>query len=504
MLSQKEKAFKAHRCLTLEQLVPQDNFYRQLEAKLDLSFVYELVQQHYAAEKGRPAIDPVVFFKLQLIMFFEGLRSERQLMDTVSLNLAHRWYIGYDLDEPVPDHSSLSRIRSRYGVEVFARFFEKIVERCVAAGLVWGKELYFDGTRVRANAALKSLVPRWFWQAKQALRSSDLADEAALAPHAPADDAPTARIAPPSLNQQFLAKYNGQRLNPRNESSYARTADLRVSTTDASATAMSRFTGDRAQMGYHTHYVVDGGKARVILAAFVTPASVMDHTPMLDLVRWVRFRWHLRPQLAVGDSRYGTVPNIVGLEQDGIRAYLAIPDINPRKHLYRADAFVYEAARDRYLCPQGQPLARLTRRNRTEVIVYHAPAAICNACPVKAKCTEADTGRRLLRSFYQAELDRAKAYRHTEAYHKALRKRQVWVEPLFGEGKQWHGMRHFRLRGLEKVNIEGLIRAAGQNIKRLLTARRPSRPQPPPMGAVLLSLLPLSFRCRITSHSAQL
>jgi transposase len=104
MLGQKEKQFTAQ-VVSLEQLVPPDNFYRQLEAKLDLSFVYDLVKGCYASSRGRPSIDPVVFFKLQLVMFFEGIRSERQLMEMVNLNLAHRWYIGYDLDEPVPDHS---------------------------------------------------------------------------------------------------------------------------------------------------------------------------------------------------------------------------------------------------------------------------------------------------------------------------------------------------------------------------------------------------------------
>src|SRR5690242_5745050 len=127
MLGYKPKIFQLHSAICLDDLVPQDNFYRQVEAKLDLSFVRELVREHYAQNMGRPSIDPVTFFKLHLIMFFEGIRSERQLMETVHLNLAHRWYIGYDLDEPVPNHSSLSKIRTRYGFEVFHRFFEKIV-----------------------------------------------------------------------------------------------------------------------------------------------------------------------------------------------------------------------------------------------------------------------------------------------------------------------------------------------------------------------------------------
>ena len=118
------------------------------------------------AERGRPSIDPVVFFKLQLVMFFEGIRSERQLIETASLNLAHRWYLGYALDEDLPDHSSLTRIRQRLGIDIFQRFFEKIVDLCQEAGLVWGRELYFDATKVQANAALDSLVPRFYHEAK--------------------------------------------------------------------------------------------------------------------------------------------------------------------------------------------------------------------------------------------------------------------------------------------------------------------------------------------------
>src|SRR5215207_10496274 len=150
--------------VSLEKLVPPDNFYRHLEAKLDLRFVRDWVRELYA-ERGRPSIDPVVFFKFQLVMFFEGIRSERQLVETASLHVAHRWYLGYALDEPLPDHSSLTRIRQRLGVDIFQRFFEHVVELCQAAGLVWGKELFVDATQVRANAAVGSLVPRFYYDA---------------------------------------------------------------------------------------------------------------------------------------------------------------------------------------------------------------------------------------------------------------------------------------------------------------------------------------------------
>src|SRR5947209_19534502 len=139
MMGKKERGFAPLVQVSLEALVPPDHFYRHLERTLDLSFVREFVQETYAG-KGRPSIDPVVFFKLQLVMFFDGIRSERQLMRLAADRLSVRWYLGYDLGEALPDHSSLTRIRERYGVGIFRRFFDAIVEQCQQAGLVWGKE----------------------------------------------------------------------------------------------------------------------------------------------------------------------------------------------------------------------------------------------------------------------------------------------------------------------------------------------------------------------------
>ena len=467
MLGQKEKRYKQHPTLCLEELVPQDNFYREVEAKLDLNFVRELVRGKYCWWNGRPSVDPVVFFKLQLIMFFEGIRSERQLMDMVPMRLDYRWYIGYDFDEPVPDHSSLSKIRDRYGFDVFHKFFEQIVELCIEAGLVWGKELYFDGTKVRANAAVDSLVPRWYWETQQHVA-------ALFGQEAPSEEITQEQSEQPepekpaSIPSRLVEKYDGTRLTGRRQKTYNRTIDAKVSPTDPDASPMNTTKGGTAKLGYHTHYVVDGGKARIILGALVTPSSIMDNTPMLDLERWVRFRWGLSPDIAVGDAKYGTVDNIVGIQQDGMKAYMPKPDLSNRTRFYPAARFAYDSDRDLYVCPQGHELPLYSKRKSEQVVVYRADKTTCDVCPVKSECTDSRSGRHIFRSFFQEYLDRAQAHRQTEAYQKAMRKRQVWVEPLFGEGKQWHQMRWFRLRRLRKVNIEGLIRAAGQNIKRLL------------------------------------
>jgi transposase len=334
--------------VSLENLVPKDHFYRQLDEKLDLSFVYEFVQASYA-QGGRPSIDPIVFFKLQLVMFFEGTRSERQLMDQAADRLSVRWYLGYNLDESLPDHSSLTRIRTRYGVEVFRRFFEAIVDQCQQAGLVWGKELYADATKVQANAAGSSLKPRFAVEAhlntRFAAQEGDeqkadeslpytVADAATLpVPEAevPADEqssceeqeaAPLPRQLHPALAPgecEELAKVNRERHDwieragePNREvtrGNYQRMADWQVSSTDPDATLMQTKGG--ARLGYHTHYVVDGGKARIILQALVTPSEVMENQPVLDLLWRARARWKLHPRQFTGDTTYGTAENIV-------------------------------------------------------------------------------------------------------------------------------------------------------------------------------------------------
>jgi hypothetical protein len=171
-----------------------------------------------------------------------------------------------------------------------------------------------------------------------------------------------------------------------------------------------------------------------------------------------------------GDTTYGTTENIVALEDAGIRALFPLPDFNHRTPFYGKSEFTYDAVHDAYRCPQGQALPRRKTKYTEQEVVYRADAATCNACPVKPACTPSVHGRIVHRSSYTDYLDKLRGYHATEAYQKAMRKRKVWVEPLFAEAKEWHGLRRLRLRGLENANIQGLLIAAGQNLKRLLAA----------------------------------
>ena len=476
MMGTKVRAFAPMTGVSVEDLVPSDHFYRHLESKLDLSFVRELVSDRYSCI-GRPSVDPVVFFKLQLVMFFEGIRSERLLIRVAADRLSIRWYLGYDLHEPLLDHSSLTKIRERYGLDTFQRFFDEVVERCAGAGLVWGQELYFDATKAEANASLDSVSPRFAVEAHlgelfagQTVRAGD--DEVPQPEPLPVDRPEDAlnELAEENAGRHDWIAEGGRQDRGARRGHYQRISDYEASRTDPDASLMQR-RGGGPHFGYHVHYAVDGGKARIILQVLTTPSEVMENQPMQDLLWRCRFRWKLTPKQVTGDTTYGTAENIAAIERANIRAYVPLPDFDSRTPYFGKAEFVYDAARDVYVCPHGDVLHRSGCIYRERVIRYKAAATTCNACPLKHRCTASSDGRQVRRNFDEVYLDRVRDYHRTEAYKRAMRKRAVWVEPLFAEAKDWHGLRRFRLRRLKRVNSEALLVATGQNVKRLLSTR---------------------------------
>ena len=480
MMGTKIRKFKPlSRNVSLEDLVPKDNFYRRMEEQLDLSFVRDMVAPLYA-KGGRPSVDPMVFFRLQLVMFFEGVRSERELMRVAADRLSVRWYLGYDLHEPLPDHSSLTRIRDRYGLEVFRDFFEQIVERCAEAGLVWGEELYFDATKIEANASLESITPRFaveqhlhdlFEEDPQEEPAHGTDNIARTADGGDLDHLPDSDdeqlITANAARSDWISKAGRQDREVKGNF-YRRKADLFLSKIDPDASPMKRKGADHSHLGYQAHCVVDGGKARIILGVLVAPLEVTENKPMLDMLWRAAFRWKRWPRRVTGDSAYSTVENVAAIERAGIRAYMALKGAGQGRPFFGKDQFAYDPERDLYTCPAGELLVPRTRNLARSLIGYRAKAGTCNVCSLRPDCTTSKTGRQILRHFDEEYVDRVKGYRGTFPYEKALRKRRVWVEPLFAEAKDWHGMRRFRLRRLEKVNIEALLIAAGQNVKRLI------------------------------------
>lgn len=264
--------------VSLDNLVPPDHFYRHLDARLDLSIIRDWVADAYPTI-GRPSVDPVVVCKLYLVMVFEGIRSERQLLMLAADRLSVRWYLGYDLDEPLPDAATLTRFRQRLGLPFFRRFFEHAVDLCADAGLVWGQELIADATRVPANAAIDSLVPRLRAVVDDELVALFDGDEVPTSDDG--DDATT-------TGWKLLDEC---RLDPQRPAtgSYERISSCKISRTDPDATPISMRDG-RSVLGYQDHYLIDGGRARIILHAFVTPGNVSESQVLLDQLRRTLFR----------------------------------------------------------------------------------------------------------------------------------------------------------------------------------------------------------------------
>jgi len=248
---------------------------------------------------------------------------------------------------------------------------------------------------------------------------------------------------------------------------YERVSARMVSRTDPAANPMKLSTGQTV-LGYQDHYLVDGGRARIILSCLVMPGAVMENQPFLDQFRRTLFRRRLRPRRVIGDTAYGTVENLQGMDQAGIQLMTPLPNWEKSSPYFKVAAFTYDTEQDAYHCPNG---ATLTLRNvdtANERKQYRAPIASCRACRLRERCTANRRGRVIYRSFHADLLERVLAYEGTSAFETAMRKRRVWLEPLFAEAKQWHGLSRFRLRGVHNVNIEGLLIAAGQNLKRYL------------------------------------
>jgi hypothetical protein len=308
----------------------------------------------------------------------------------------------------LPDHSSLTRIRERFGLGVFRRFFERIVQECAEAGLVWGEELFFDATKVEANASMESRIPRFAAEAHlgglfEGTHENEVRDDAQGPPPPPGSDLD----ALPTAEDRGLRAKNEGRSDWISEDGkpdrtimrhgYRRKSDYVLSSTDPDA-ALMQYKRGASRLGYHAHYVVDGGKARVILNVLVTTADVMENQPMLDLLWRTIFRWRARVCRVTGDATYGTRENIAAIEKAGVRAYTALAEHGKRTSLFTIEDFLYDADRDLYTCPRGEVLRRQGHDRRGGYVRYAVRTDACEGCPLKSECTNSPKGRWVSRS----------------------------------------------------------------------------------------------------------
>jgi transposase len=402
----------------------------------------------YCADNGRPALDPVVMFKLLFVGYLFGVRSERQLMREVQVNVAYRWFARFRLTDRVPDASTFSRNRRRRFTDttVYQEIFDAIVEQAMGRGMVEGRVLYTDSTHLKANANKR----------KFDLVQIEQTPSAYLAAH---DKKPLRR-------DGAQANDKGKNDDDTPGSSWTGEGkETKVSRTDPESGYMVR---DDKPMGffYLDHRTVDA-RYSIITATHVTPASVRDSQPYLARLDRQRkgFGFHVQ---AVGlDAGYFTPAICQGLEDRGIDGVMGYRTPNHKPGFFYKRDFRYSRYREEYTCPQGQVL-RFSTTNRAGYQEFRSDPSQCGGCPVREKCTtSANQVNVAIRHVWERAKERVDARRLTDWGKAIYKRRKETVERSFADARQLHGHRYARMRGLRKVAEQCLLGAAAQNIKKI-------------------------------------
>jgi hypothetical protein len=416
-----------------------------------------------------------------LIGYLYGTTSERRLARELSLNLAYRWFLGYDFDQPTPDHSVLSKARARFGPEVFERFFRRSIDLCGEAGLLEEGPVYVDSTLIQASASVDSMVPH-----DERLQPPLSIEEYVQRLYTENDPAPEAEDDEPPASELGRSPKRRQ----RGGEALSRPNQKLQSKTDPEATLVNRPDFGR-HLAYKAHMAVAGKRGQVITAAVATTGIEAD-VHLLAEVLWQHHRLSgLKLGAVVADAKYGTSFNFLYLGRLGLPAFIPLTRFGVmRKDIWGRERFQWLVQEDAYLCPAGQRLRRHAQIKGTQRVQYRAPRGSCAACRFREQCAPSGRDRTIHRSWGQESVERTEALLASPLGKQRLSERKIYVEGAFGLGKELHGLRRTRFRGRRRVQIELWLTAAAMNIKRAVrTMTRKGRPVTPALLAVVLTTL---------------
>jgi transposase/Tfp pilus assembly protein PilE len=405
---------------------------------IDFNFIYDEVKNSYGIN-GNESVPPPVLLKLMLLLVFYNVRSERELMDTVPERLDWLWFLGYDLDSDIPNHSVLSKARKKWGADVFRSFFERIVLQCAEAGLIDGRKIFVDSSLVDANASNNSVLDTK--NLKHQLHENYKKLEARLEDTSESTD--TSRRSE-KKNSRF------------------------VSTTDPDAAIVNR---GKPKLSYQVHRAVDE-RCEVITATEATPGDVNEAHRMLPLMEQHRANTGTKAETVVADSKYGTIDNFLACHDQDVNAHIhdlreAALKRTAKLKIFPEERFSYDADTDTYLCPAGNRLKPKSLHKNRQSRDYAAPKKVCAACPLRGECTKNKSGRTIKRHLRQAELDMMREKSRSAEAKKDLKTRQHMMERSFAQATPF-GFDQARWRGLEKMHIQEYLTCTIQNIQKLI------------------------------------
>ncbi len=472
--------------VTLEQLVPADNFYRRLNKELTLHWLYAATKSYYGGE-GQESIDPIVFFKMCMVGYINNISSDRKLADYCADSLGIRLFLGYDIDEALPWHSTISRTRQLYGEEVFKQLFEQVFEKCVGSGMIAGHTQALDGAFLKAAASKDSL------EIKQVHKSvGDYLLENIKANTSPRRPAKHNRAAE---EQQHMDGDEAEQTRQLKE------LDTRYQRQGKDYEEMPGSEGRGKFLSNKTHYsptdpdariAVKPGKPRelyyngqiavdtahhVITHAQSFTADGKDCRDLIEITAQLQTRLQqqgMQIEKLLADGAYSSGENYQYLEQQNITPY--IPLLGGA--LSGSEGFVYDEANDWYLCRNNKLLkgsGRVVDDGRGHPVKkYFSLQSDCKNCPIRNTCiSDKAKTKKVQHSIYKAELERAKARQQTVKAKVMKRKRSSTVEPVWGTLINFTGMKRLNARGLEAANKMLLVASTVYNIKKWLKFTAP-------------------------------
>lgn len=469
MQGQKQFSDKEVTHFRLSQRVPAHNFYRRLAEVVDWSFLYEQTRALYS-HTGQPSLDPVVFFKLVLVGRLENLVSDRRLVEHCALRLDILYFLGYEVDEELPWHSTISRTRQLYPVAVFEQLFDHVFAQCVAQGLVAGDTQAVDSAPVKANASLYRLCE------KQPLETfiprmqlaGEPASEAPSPPPAAVLDTPAHVLRRVATRQ---AHHGTGHFGARRPRARLVSNKTHYSPTDPDARISVKLGKVRA-LNYLCSLAVDTGHGVIshVQADFADSRDSV-HLPGLVTHLHQRLLTHGLPlQELVADTNYSNGVNYALLEQRGITPW--IPVFGQYKPA--VEGFAYDAEADRFTCAAGKRLPFKSFETSLDGALsktYRASTRDCRLCPRKAICAPKTNKRKITRTAYDPHYRRALARQRSRQGQRMRLVRQSTVEPVFGSLLQHYGLRQVNTRGRASAHKTMLLAAMAYNLKKLLKYR---------------------------------
>jgi len=428
--------------------VPEDHLVRKIDAALDLSWLRSELAPHYSFT-GRPSIDPELMIRMLVVGYVFAIRSERLICREVQVNLAYRWFCKLGIEDAIPDHSAFSRARNERFREgnVFRRVFERVVEACIAAGLVGGEGFAVDASLIAADANKQRSIAGQDWR-----RDRD-----------------------PARSSRAVKEY----LATLDDTAWGAASDVVpkfVSPTDPAAQWTGAHKGP-AFFAYSDNYLIDvkfGVIVDVEASRSIRQAEVGAARTMIERTE---DRFGLKPERLAADTAYGAAPMLNWLvEEKGIAPHIPVFDKSKRDDgTFSRSDFRYDPANNVYHCPAGKTLTTTgTLVNDGTTLLYLARKHDCDGCELKALCCPKVPFRRVPRDIHEHARDVARSFVDTDAFEMSRRERKK-IEMRFAHLKRILRLGRLRLRGPRGAQDEFVLAAIAQNLRRLasLVARPP-------------------------------